>query len=232
MVRSYLPVGLVAAYPLNEATGQNRLNSLNPAALILTQSGTVVQVAGPSATLPHGTGLLIAESQYLNLLNTSAMDFTKPWSICFWCQLVSPAAEMDLIGFATHSGSLTVCYLEGRDTGTQYFQAAILDVTQNEPQIQLAQSDLPAQGTWHHYGMSFDGSTLTLVRDGGSLVYAVTFRGPAPSGPYDWIIGNFQPGAANANANYAQLLMWQRAVSNGEFSAIYNGGNGVALPIT
>jgi len=229
--RTSLPLGLAAAWPLNEANGANRLNLLNPASLVLVQTGGVTKVAGPSAAIPFATHLVGATPQYLNLINAAMAWLTQPFSIAFWMNADAPGAYQSTIGIQTNPGAVnTFLSVFNFTAPSKYLGIGYIDIYQGVNGVGLNNNGINNPAVWLHIAFTWDGLLCHTYINGGEQTVIDSSFFPMPAGPYDLSLGSIIPGAGSYTGSLAQLAMWSRAITDAEVAILYNGGNGRSLP--
>lgn len=91
--------------------------------------------------------------------------------------------------------------------------------------------------SWIHWVATYDGTTVTLYRNGSSV--ASTGGGSSMTVPtHKMGIGNCGSNSLNYSTvegfkgSVDEVGLWNRALSSGEVSQLYNSGNGLAYPFT
>lgn len=224
---SRLRQGLVAYWPLDEASGTRRDEI---GGNTLTDNNTVTGSPGPSLSLPLASQFTGANSEYLSIADNDALSVEgQDFSFLVWLRLDSKAAN---VGIAAKDNNAP----GGREWWMRYTQAtdrfvfnlqnsttAILGLTANN-------LGSPATGTWYMMLGTYQAATRlgsisvnAGARDTGTATGDIT----ASNGPF--VIGR-EFGAAFMDGRMAGAAFWKRAISEADERWLYNGGAGRAWP--
>jgi hypothetical protein len=210
---------------MNEVTGANRVNILNPGPDDLIQANGVVKVAGPSANVPFATELDKATAMTLALFNKVALDPGGPFSVAYWAKVALDTVNVSPFNLQTNNGSLALAQVfTSVMAGTIYLGVAQFDGNGNQVYAST-HAGFPDAGAWHHYAITFDGIVLTFSIDGGKEVFYCTGLGTLPTGAMDLTI---DPSGALQVLTICQCAYWFRCLSMGEIQYLYNGGLGIS----
>ena len=230
MARTFLPFGLVAFYPMDEASAANRLNALNNATYVLTQSGGVTQVAGPNAGIPHATGFAKASSQKLSLSNAANFLASGPWGIHCLVKAGAGWADFDGLLQAKANGASSPAFVVGcvktTAPGLNVYPSNVV------PGFQGAQNYTevnPDDGNWHSCIWTSDGAVLTQIIDGGKSVCSYGISPWSPGGGIDFTVGA-TGGGAYFDGDLCQLGVWKRQLNLNDAQMLYQGGSFLPYP--
>lgn len=231
-MRTYLPAGLKAWYPMGEANGANRLNQLAPGANILTQHATVTQVAGPGNGIDHATGFVGSSSQYLSNAGVAGMLETGVWSAWFVIKglaadnpssgifALNDAAGDDYVGISvdTRNGKLTLSPFAGGNTNNQYVES------ESDPEIDLG------DGNWHGILAVMDGTSLNVMIDGLKQACTCSIKSWTATGNPALVLGSKAGPSSYFTGSICTLGIWNRALGGGDSLTLYNGGKFTVFP--
>lgn len=88
-------------------------------------------------------------------------------------------------------------------------------------------------GTWYHFVVTYDATTITLYKNGSSLLSSALTAGTLGG---DSNISAMNLGIASdqvsrpASVYMDEVGIWSRALSSGEVTSLYNSGAGLAYP--
>lgn len=191
----------------------------------LTNFNTVTTGTGKIGT---GSDFEASSSQYLRINDgsQSGLDVTTQFSLCFWMNFETASVPMFI---RKYGGAGVRSYLfEFTGTDTLTFRATLSgDGTAGDTRSSTT-TVTPGNGTYHHYGMSYNAGTIKYYYDGSQLGSDVTssvtsiFSSSA----------NFFLGSSNGTGQYIdgvlnQTAFWNVEKSATDFSDIYNGGSGL-----
>lgn len=170
-------------------------------------------------------GLSFASNQYVNIGNNPALNFngTMPFTIAGWGKttIAQNAEIFDGLtgtngfrlaigaGSGSPNGSLTL-YISG---SWKHSLSTVFD-----------------NGSWHQFGVTYDGTTLSFYVD-GSFDSSSTTSGPT-SVSMNRSIGNIAGLSYPFGGTLDEIGIWSRALSAGEISTLYGGGAGLQYPFS
>lgn len=222
-----LLTNLQAYYKLDEASGNASDSSGN--GYTLTNNGTLPY----AAALINNGGSYDATAKFLNLdSNLGVTNNDSPISISFWFKLKSEPASGSFYQFiywtirngANENQYAIYYYLSG---GVYHLITPGGDST-------------GALGTtnWYHVVFTYDGTNQTTYINGTQTSNLVaSAQGGAGSSVSYIELGRYRDGNDNIlsrypNAYIDEVGLWSRTLTSGEVTSLYNGGAGLAYPLT
>lgn len=160
---------------------------------------------------------------------------TGAWSGQCWVKFqAQPTAgnSMEFFGKMYNDGSnnynLTRVHYENQ-SGTFVLNFQNYYVNNYTPSSTITLSN----GTWYHFVVTYDTTTMTLYKDGSSLLSGALTAGTIAS---DTNSSKLYMGMAHdllsrpASVFIDEVGLWSRALTAGEVTSLYNGGSGLAYP--
>lgn len=204
---------------LNDSSGNGRTMRPNPKNYDTGLIGQALDIdgIGPN-TIEQGSD---ASSIDDNAFDFGAGDFT----ISLWAFFNDLSGEQNLIEkFQNPGGPGWTLYKKGGPADQiEWYGQGVGAVTGNTIGI--------SAGTWHHIVLRRDATNIELIidtaQDGASLAHggaAITDSGN-PLG-----IGFRRGGSNFMNGSIDEVVVWDEALSNAQITALYNNGNGTAVP--
>lgn len=88
--------------------------------------------------------------------------------------------------------------------------------------------------TWYHLVGTWDGTTMKLYVDGSevTLTFDVNNSGTMTDTSRAWYIGATNSGTALYDGLLDEIGVWSRAITASEVTSLFNGGSGLAYPLT
>jgi hypothetical protein len=217
---SSLLTGLISYWKLNETSGQaldsKALNNLTNNTATQNQGGII----GPSY-------LFNGISSYLGPVTSSAYHFASTMSVCAWVKTTSTASVIFIASDYYWDGEGWI--LSKDDNNLANFMT--WDIAQTTPLAEAASSMTITNGAWHLLVGTFDGTNAKIYVD-GSL--AGTSAAWAHNIAYN-ASGSFTIGSDEGIQNYFggnidEVGIWNRVLSTGEITTLWNGGAGKTYP--
>ena len=177
-----------------------------------------------------GAGLF---GQSLSLTGDATQYATRPvndaifdvgggnFTIQVWVNFNTTGGEQTLFEKFTGAGGpgYTVTKLAAND---------IRFATGNMPDVDTATLTIPT-GVWHEFVVRRAGNSLDILFD-GSIAASATVSGAIDTSPNPLLIGRRDGNQQYpVNGRMDEVAFWNRALSNTELAAVYNGGNGMLL---
>lgn len=217
--------GLQAYYPLDLFGADRTRNGYNLSlpSYPLTNNGSVTPATGKvgqAAKFAH------ALSQYLQSTALAAAMSTTTFTIAFWYNLTT-------VNYCLTGSS------NGFNAGWRIF---IRDATGFDFVLLNASTSYTfggaiygaeTVGQWHHFALTFNGATQTAItyKDGGSATNFSTGMSTVDLDTADGVgIGAEGNGFNPMDGLLDEYGIWNRVLSAGEISSLYNGGAGLAYP--
>jgi hypothetical protein len=213
----------------------------NPYPLIADYSGNGYDgtfVGGSSAAIqtaaPYGTAITFdGVDDYITVPNHASYSFeyTDAFSISAWARIASGVAVNRFIVIKSANGTGPGYWLSTYSTGTMWFELANVN---GSVEIRATGPNI-ADNTWHHLVATYDGSGLntglhvymdgvdvTNGRSGGPLAATIVTTSNLGFG------GSGSGGLAGGAKDISNPALWNKELSAGEVSELYNGGR---LPV-
>lgn len=219
---------LVAYWPFNEAAGANNALDLHTNGLTLTQIASPGSVSGKinMARSLNGSSAAFERESWLSLSGAPAMSASA------WIKPSSNATTQTLLSLWTPTNQFLV-YLSDARTGLPN-SGKVQIFTSNSTYATSANTALVFDGAWHHLATRYNGNLsgelrITVLVDGVESPMTVTGALPATLAvgtPY-LEIGRVARGANYFNGAIDEVGIWSRAISDTEFSLLYNSGAGL-----
>ena len=214
---------LISYWKLDESSGNAADSSGN--AYTLTNQGTMTYAA---AKINNGAVISPTGSKFLKRTDALGMDANGNRSFSFWFNATSLTGTTDLFGLNIPSTSPYLQWVVSVSSTAMQVNRGKMCVA-NEYMTYTAGT---STGTWYHVVVTWDGTTLTLYRNGTSVATATpTGSGSTACGSDTFDIG------ANPSAETTlfdglidEVGIWSRALSASEVTSLYNGGAGFQYP--
>lgn len=212
-----LLTGLQAYYKLDESSGNASDSSGN--SFTLTNTGST----------PYGTGKINNGAQFnrtnnRRLASGSNLNFnwSNDYSWSFWVNMNAFVNSEYLIDHVTTSGSdRRMIFYTGADSRFRIFASG------NE----AVSSSSFSTGVWYHIVGVKSGSNWTLYVN--NISEATTTSSTIDYTANDMALGAAYDGfGANSNATIDEVGFWNKALTAGEISTLYNGGAGLSYPFS
>lgn len=224
-----LTSGLVSYWKMDESSG-NAADSV--ASNTLTNNNSCVYAAGK---INNAVSFISASTQTLSITDASqvGLGISGNFAVSFWFKATS----------AIGSGSYWVILSKFKGTGNQRAYRIAYQFTGASKEIQLGTStnggDTPnlvqttitqdLGTTWHHVVLSGSSGTFTTYIDGSSIgtmannssIFSTSNAAFRIGGDDDGNLGDF---------SIDEVGFWNRSLTSGEVTQLYNGGSGVQYP--
>jgi hypothetical protein len=214
---SSLLTGLIAYWKLNETSGN-----------VASEVGTFPGTATGGTPTYDASGkldrcLTFAGAEYMSMGTTSSLKPTSAFSVSAWfktsgsgykCIVSNYVYDVDVWGWGITTEATKIRAAIGNGTSSVVADG-VTTVT---------------GGAWFHAVITFDGSYLRLYINGtqdGSFPYAVPIGYIAGS---DFEVGGRDGGAAPLTGSVDEVGYWNRALTTGEITSLYNSGTGITHP--
>ena len=229
---------IISHWKLEEASGTrvdatasgNDLSDVNTV-------GSAVGKIGQAADFEY------SNSEYLTITDASqtGLDINSDFSMSAWIKFESlpTTAGQDAGVMAKFSSSgnnrAYGWYFKGEDANKMAVFITPSGASGNRIFVQTSASMVTTGelGTWHHYGVSFDLSSGAVVfyKDGSAVSQSTNNAGTVNSiqnNSLDFRIGHMnQAGAQHIDAIIDECTVTSDIITSGEFSTIYNSGDGI-----
>jgi hypothetical protein len=210
--------GLVSFWKLNEASG-SRSDSVGTNTLTET-SGSVASTSGKLGSAGQFGG---GSTAYLSIPNNSSFNTGGgDFSISLWVYLDNRtgtqvfASKYSGGGYALYYESVSHAFVFSTYAGSNFA-------------IGTALGD-PATGTWYHLVGVHDSVTKTnTIRINDQYTNTVTAVTDQPDTTGPFTIGAFSTGAYTTNGRIDAVGFWNRTLTSGEITSLYNSGTGLEL---
>ena len=168
---------------------------------------------------------------YTGLVYNAAYNFTNAMTLSFWMNTSTSGTFMDLItNWSSGDGTGWIVYKDTDDN--VYYE--VHDPAQSPANSAAISGSSQATGSWFHIVATFDGSNPRIYINNviGSVV------GTTWSHNIVYTTNNrFTFGANNVPANYYtgyldEIGVWNRVLTSGEISTLYNSGAGKTYPFS
>ena len=223
--RNYLPKGLAAFWPMDEPTGQNRLNALDNATHVLAQAGGVAQVAGPNASIPNATGVSSVGPTTLWLSNDATLYAGGAFSCRLLAAIQAGSGPPNLMVMVQHAGSALPFTLACMENGAGEIDLYVNDLTDvNFLYGASLANQVAADGQWHDYVVTYDGTVFMVWLD-ATLVGIFTSPWQIPALTVDFSLGGNIPTTHTSTVHSCQGAFWGRVLGAGEVEALFNNGD-------
>ena len=146
-----------------------------------------------------------------------AYDIATELSVCLWFYHITNSGTSYFIGkFATADREWSILHYDAHwwvgvsGNGTSWTWSSDFQTS-------------PTPGLWYHMGFTFDNGVLKVYWDGEvsleeSMAVSSLYQGSEPI--------RLCPGGNNPQIQVDDVRVYKRVLSPGEFTSIYNGGNG------
>lgn len=223
LIQDFMPAklkrGLVAYYPLDEASGNRR--DISGYGQTLTDTNTVTGGVGPSGLISLASDFELATSEYLSHTGNARLRGAIPaWSRCGWFLLESQAGvAMNLVACL---GATTGYTIRTTAAGT----ALALQAGNGTTIGTVTNANVLATATWYFFYAELEARTLRLqinldaraTADLGGATYS-------PGSEVVHLGANITP-ASYLDGMQAGVGMWDRLLTRQEVAYLYNNGKG------
>ncbi len=173
-------------------------------------------------------------SNYIKITDNNLMDFSNKYSISTWVNLTStPSSQFSVVSKERQlDGTGISMIIDNTGKITQAFNNGSNYVTTGLKSL--------SNSTWYNIVFTFDGSTANIYVN-GVLDKSNVFSQSLINTTFDWFIGKEFTTSGGGNSGYTNryfkgniddIGMWNRALTQQEITALYNGGSQSALAST
>jgi len=204
--------GLISYFDFSEESGLTAYDSYG------TNNGThnAMTVGVPSKI---GKGVKgIDYRSYVNLNKNNITGGKSAFSVSMWFKISSLGNTNALYG--SWSGAQVSLLIRLSGGSLQFF---MFSASQTGGSF-IAFSDI---ASWHHMVCTYDGSTMKMYLDGTVSPTTFAKTGTLNTGTLNERIGDAQ--SAGSPNSFDETAIYSRALTAGEVTTIYNGGNGITL---
>lgn len=197
---------------------------------------TVTYSAGK---INNGANLAMASSQCFLTSSTTALNggtALTAYTLSIWIYRTSlpPTSGTGQAGRFFQNGGNAGEFLIGYKnvSGTYSFYVEHYDNGSNK--IAIDYTVTLSTSTWYHVALTWNGTTLTLYLNGASVGTPQSTSSINTAGGYGCAMGQNTAGTANTywDGSLDEVGFWKRGLSSTEVGQLYNGGNGLAYPLT
>ena len=222
-------------WKLDEASGNAADSTAN--ANTLTNNATVTYGAGK---INNAATFVSASSQYFSRTDAAqvGLDLTGDHSLAFWFKLTSWASGDNFyVAVKWASSDANFTYAISNPAGVSRINANLYNnanPANNHPYAKNAASAF-STATWYHAVFTYNltTETMTFYINGSSL-------GTVQDLTQDTLhnsAGAFELGGSGVLASYSDMSLdevgiWNRELTSGEVTSLYNGGAGLSYPFT
>lgn len=218
------PLGVIAAFHLNNNSGSVSLLDSTGNGYDLTQYGTNVSVG---SGILSGAASFGSDSSTYFVSNTSFDPCTSVFSVSAWFKISSYGV-----------------LLAGNSNGSWGFDLSFSNANTSSPRFlvgtggggyEIAGGSVEvADGEWHHWVGTYNQTGSISFYIDGTLAGQISASGAAPTGcPTGVGFNNDATGTAyqaGAAASIDEVVFWNRELSQLEVTALWNNGAGLAYP--
>jgi hypothetical protein len=222
-VTSELLYRLGAYWPLDEATGTTRVDSVG--GLDAIDHGTVAL----------GTGVLGGDavfngSNYLLVADDPAIRFAGSFTLTCWFR-VNSVDFGGSIGMVGKIGEYFLVYFPDVQYVRGYFS---FDGGTTFATVNSISAGVLAVGERHFAAISYDADAheIWVSIDGGAKDRIAVTGTPPGNLTGDFGIGGHAGGDQQLNGELEKVAIYQRSLSSADLSSLFNGGTGLAYPFT
>jgi hypothetical protein len=222
---------LVSYWKLDEAAGQrNDSHGTNH----LTDNNTVTQAAGK---LGNAAQFVTANSEFLSIPDNNSLDFTTAFTLSVWLYFDAFPRQTIASKWLYSSQSSWALESQSAINLALWIAAGVVDGGTGGRQCNPGF----VASTWHHVIVVYDGSQsseqdrVAFYIDG--VFKANTNIGPTaaslPNSASDFDLGGgWYFGAVKFGGRMDAVGLWNRALTAGERTFLYNGGAGIDYPFS
>lgn len=221
---STLPIGLLAYYKLDDASGSSVADATGNGNTG-TWNGTLGSQWGTG--LINGDGVLNGTNNFIDLGHPflAQLQGASGFSVSLWVNPTSTNGTYILAGTSLPGSSSTgFCILA---FGGEIYTEAANGSTSSTPGVPGITSG------WNHCVLTFNNTTVTPYLNGtAGTPTALSGGGPVgdPGSAYTVQIGNAHSYAYFTAGSIDEVGFWNRALTPQEIAALYNGGIGIQFP--
>lgn len=194
----------------------------------LTDNNTVTTAVGKQGTASQFTA---ANSEYLSIVDNAGLSITGDLTVACWIYLDSaitgwvPIIDKD-------GGAPNRSYVYGlrEVSGDNYEVVQSTDGSNaNTTNYRAAAGITFSTGTWYHIVMAYDASagTVACYRNGSLDTTITSTYTSIYNSTAQFNIGTYLINSLYMNGRLNQVCLWNKTISSGEVTSLYNGGAGL-----
>ena len=199
----------------------------------LTNNNTIPYVA---AKINNGADLESGSTQYFNAADSASLSFTSDMSWSFWIKPESEAGDPVIIQKWGAAGQRAY-YVQLRFSVNKVrLGTSAGGTTLNEGDVTVPAFTTDGT-TWYHVVVAYTASagTFDVYTQGVNRGTSDAVDTSLADGTSNFVFGMYNEGGGNSNF-YDGVLdeagAWNKVLTSGEVTSLYNGGNGLAYPLT
>ena len=201
----------------------------------LTNNGVATFGAGK---INNATDLEAGSSQYFSIADASqsGLDITGDLSVSMWVNFETiPTATDYAYVVKKINGGRAYHWYQLDEGGTQKMVLELSTDGSDSPSVNVAWT--PSTATWYHVAFTFEAATseVKFFVDGSqqsttqSIAASSIFNG---DGPFQVGAYFFNSAGGFFDGIIDEVGIWNRVLTAGEITSLYNGGNSLAYPLT
>jgi hypothetical protein len=215
---------LISCWELEEASG-TRFDAVVASANDLGDNNTVTQATGKVGNCAHFTS---ANTEFLNKASNASLQVSGSFSVAVWVKFTSVTTAGFIAKQAGSGGSGVREYYLAYAAGYG-FNFSVRNSADTTSSSAIHAGGGATTATWYFITGVFDaaGPTVHVNRNAGTRT---SIAGPAAAyvGTNQVCLGSFSDGTLLLNGDLDQVCFWNRAITTGEETTLYNGGAGLS----
>ena len=202
-----------------------------------TGTDTTITYSGANGIINQGAGMSAANNSFIAITDSTALKPTSNFTVSGWIKTTNSGVSRNASLFQSYSQNTSVAGFRL----SQSSRKMEIIVGQNTGLIngldykQVDSMSNMDDGLWHMWTAVYDGSRLSIYKDGNSTPDAsdISTINPEYASTNYVRIGDHNFNGTDydtADASMDEVGLWNRALSSAEISQLYNGGIGLQHP--